>query len=239
MCGRFTLTTSDYVSVSRALDADFNPSLAESYQPRFNIAPTDRHWIVCLEPDAARPVVQVGAWGFPSPRGPMINARSETMHLRPTFRDAVWNGRCGVVADGFLEWSGPRGHRQPYWFHRPDNAPFLFAGLFRDEVDSASGEVSRQFAILTTRPNPLVAPHHDRMPVIVDRHQSESWLRWSPKTRTPDAVSELRGILEPTAAEWLVSTPVSRRVSDVRNDDPECLEPARPSAPPPEQQSLF
>lgn len=239
MCGRFTLTTADYVSVSQALDADFNRSFAEAYQPRFNVAPSDSHWIVCLEPDAPRPAVALGTWGFPSSRGPMINARSETMAVRPTFRDAVWNGRCGVVADGFLEWSGPKGARQPYWFHRPDDAPFVFAGLYRDDINPDSGEVSRQFAILTTRPNPLVAPHHDRMPVILDGRGSDAWLRWSPQTRTPEAVGELHDLLQPVTDPWLVSTPVSRRVSDVRNDDPECLEPVDPPAPPPEQQSLF
>ncbi|MBV1857979.1 MAG: SOS response-associated peptidase [Nannocystaceae bacterium] len=239
MCGRFTLTTADYVSVGTALDADFNPSLRASYQPRFNIAPSDSHWIVCLQPDAPKPELIIGTWGFPSPHGPMINARSETMHLRPTFRDAVWRQRCGVVANGFLEWSGPKGARQPYWFHRPDDAPFVFAALYRDELDPASGEVSRKFAVLTTRPNALVSPHHDRMPVILDRRGSDAWLRWSPDTRTPEAVRELRGLLVPTADEWLVSTPVSRRVSDVRNDDPECLHPVDPPTPPPEQQSLF
>lgn len=239
MCGRFTLTTADYVSVGQALDADFNRSFAEAYQPRFNVAPSDAHWIVCLEPETARPAVSLGTWGFPSPRGPMINARSETMHLRPTFREAVWNGRCGVVADGFLEWSGPKGARLPYWFHRPDHEPFVFAGLYRDDVNEDSGEVSRTFAVLTTNPNPLVAPHHDRMPVILGAHGSDAWLRWSPNTRTPEAVGELRGLLQPVAEEWLVSTPVSRRVSDVRNDDPQCLEPVDPPTPPPEQQSLF
>lgn len=239
MCGRFTLTTVDYISVSRALDADFNPSLAQAYQPRFNVAPSDSHWILCLEPEAPRPAVAVGTWGFPSPRGSMINARSETMHLRPTFRNAVWNGRCGVIANGFLEWSGPKGARQPYRFHRPDEAPFVFAGLYRDDINADSGEVSRLFTILTTRANPLVAPHHDRMPVILDARAADAWLRRSPQARTPEAVGELRDLLQPISDPWLVSTPVSRRVSDVRNDDPECLEPVDPPAPPPEQQSLF
>lgn len=239
MCGRFTLTTADYVSVGQALDADFSRSLAEIYRPRFNVAPSDSHWIICLEPQAPRPAVTRGTWGFSSPHGPLINARSETMAQRPTFRDAVWGGRCGVAADGFLEWSGPKGARQPYWFHRPDKTPFVFAGLYRDDINPDSGEVSRQFTVLTTRPNPLVAPHHDRMPVILDRRGSDAWLRFSPKTRTPEAVSGIRQLLVPTAAQSLVSTPVSRRVSDVRNDDPQCLDPVEPPAPPPEQKSLF
>ncbi len=239
MCGRFTLTTADYVSVAQALDADFNRSLAAAYRPRFNVAPSDPHWIVCLEPDAPRAAVVMGRWGFPSPRGPMINARSETMHLRPTFREAVWSRRCGVVANGFLEWSGPKGARQPYWFHRPDNAPFVFAGLYVDDFNPDSGEVSRRFTVLTTRPNPIVATHHDRMPVILDAPGSDAWLRCSPSTRTPEAVNELRERLQPIADTWLVSTAVSRRVNDVANDDAQCLAPVDPPDPAPVQQSLF
>lgn len=239
MCGRFTLTTADYVSVAKALDADFNVALMASYQPRFNVAPSDPHWIVCLEPDATRPALERATWGFPSPRGPLINARSETMHVRPTFRDAVWTGRCGVAANGFLEWSGPKGKRQPWWFHRPDDAPFVFAGLYRDDVDPASGEVLRRFTILTTRPNALLQPVHDRMPVILERTGADRWLRWAPTSHSPDALAELADVLGPVDDGWLIGTPVSRRVSDVRNDDAECLEPVDPPAPEPEQQSLF
>ncbi len=239
MCGRFTLTTADYVSVAQALDADFNVALMSGYRARYNVAPSDPHWIVCLEPEAPRPEIAPATWGFPGPRGPLINARSETMHSRPAFRDAVWNGRCGVVADGFIEWSGPKGSRQPHWFHRPDDAPFVFAGLYRDQVDPGSGEVQRRFAVLTTRPNALVEPMHDRMPVILDRDGADRWLRWAPRSRGEDALDAIRDLLNPIDDGWLISTPVSRRVSDVRNDDPECLDVAVPPAPAPEQQSLF
>lgn len=239
MCGRFTLTTADYSAVAKALDADFDPALIAAYQPRYNVAPSDDHWITCLTPDAPRPVIQSGSWGFPSSHGPLINARSETMHQRAAFRDAVWTRRCGVVADGFLEWTGPRGSRQPYWLRRPDGRPFVFAGLYRDDVDEHSGEVKRSFTVLTTAPNALVEPYHDRMPVILPRERADTWLRASPRGRDASAVQELQQILAPLDPTWLSSTPVSRRVSDVRNDDPECLEQVDPPAPPPEQQSLF
>ncbi|MCR9162282.1 MAG: SOS response-associated peptidase [Nannocystaceae bacterium] len=239
MCGRFTLTTADYVSVARALDVDFNAALMTAYQPRFNVAPSDTHWIVCLEPQRDRPELGAGSWGFPSQNGAMINARCETMAQRPTFRDAVWTSRCGVVADGFYEWSGPRRARQPHRFHRPDGAPFVFAGLYQDRVNPQSGELTRNFTVLTTRPNALVEPVHDRMPVILDRAGMGRWLRWAPTRRAPEALQELGDLLEPVAEHWLVSTPVSRRVSDVRNDDPTCIEPIELPPPDPEQQSLF
>ena len=234
MCGRFTLTTDDYVSVSEAFEVDTDPIWVRSYRPRHNIAPSDAHWIVCHTPE--RRVLTPGTWGFPSPSRNMINARSETMDQRPTFRDAVWSGRCGVAADGFLEWSGPKRSRQPWWFHRPDRRPFLFAGLFRDDVDARSGEVTRRFTILTTRPNAAVAPHHDRMPAILASPAAvDQWL--TPTTRSDAALSRLRALLEPVPDAWLESTPVSPRVSDIRNDDPECLHPVELL--PPAQQSLF
>ena len=239
MCGRFTLTTADYVSVAKALDADFNVARMGTYQPRFNVAPSDAHWILCLAPEAHRSNLERATWGFPGPQGPLINALSETMHERRTFRDAVWTARCGVVADGFLEWSGSKGTRQPWWFHRPDAAPFVFAGLYHDALDDSSGEVTRRFAILTTRPNALVEAVHDRMPVILDRRGADRWLRWAPSGRSPEVLAELRDILAPIDDGWLIGTPVSRRVSDTRNDDAECLEPVDPPDPEPQQQSLF
>ncbi len=239
MCGRFTLTTADYTAVAKALDADFDPAIHGGYQPRYNVAPSDVHWITCLEPDAVRPALQLGTWGFPRAHGPLINARCETMHARAAFRDAVWTRRCGVVADGFLEWTGPRGARQPHWFRRPDRTPFVFAGLYRDDVDPNSGELKRSFTVLTTAPNALVEPYHDRMPVVLPPEQAKRWLRWSSTRRDAAAITELQQVLAPLDPQWLCSIPVSRRVSDVRHDDPDCLQTVELPPAPPEQQSLF
>lgn len=232
MCGRLTLTTDDYVSVAEAFEADIDPVWVASYRPRYNVAPSDAHWIVCHAPE--RPRLQPAVWGFPTPRGPMINARGETMHQRPTFRDAVWSGRCGIATNGFLEWSGPKGDRQPWWFHRDDRAPFMFAGLFRDEVQRESGEVTRYFTVVTTQPNDAVAAVHGRMPAILDGDAARQWL--SPVRRSPDTLAKLQSLLQPVPDAWLTSTAVSKRVSDVRNDDPDCLRAVDPS---PSQQSLF
>ena len=235
MCGRFTLTTDDYESVAQALYAELHPEVSAAFRARYNVAPTDPHWIVCV--DSGRRLLQPGVWGFPGVR---INARAETAHARPTFREAFWSARCGVAADGFFEWTGPKSRRQPLWFHRPDRRPFMFAGLYRDDVDEISGEVSRQFTILTTAPNDLVAPHHDRMPVILDTNDAHLWLD-APVTddRGRDAVLALGSILRAVPNDWLVADEVDRRVGNVHNDDPSLLEPPEPEPPKPEQQSLF
>jgi putative SOS response-associated peptidase YedK len=240
MCGRFTLTTNDYESVAQALDADLHPDVVASYRARYNVAPTDPHWIVCVE--GRRRVLRPGIWGFPGSGkgGVRINARAETAHARPTFREAFWSARCGVAADGFFEWTGPKIRRQPLWFHRPDHRPFIFAGLYRDDVDPISGDVARRFTILTTAPNDLVAPYHDRMPVILDTNDAHLWLDLpTAGDRGRDTVLALGTILRAVPNDWLVVDEVDRRVGDVRNDDASLLEPPEPTPSEPEQQTLF
>ncbi len=239
MCGRFTLTTNDYDAVARALDAQYNPELLGSFVARYNIAPSDPHWIVCEETGSRGRWIEPATWGFPAGDRVLINARSETVHQRPSFAASLWSRRCGVIADGFLEWSGPKGSRQPYWFRRPDRKPFLFAGLYRDDVDPSSGEVQRRFTVLTTTPNAPVAVHHDRMPVMLDAAAADLWLRWRPSQHAVSALSEISSLFAPTDDTWLESIPVSKRVGNVANDDPSCLERVEPPPPAPRQQSLF
>lgn len=237
MCGRFTLTTNDYDSVARALGARLDPMHAPTFRARYNIAPTDRHWIVCLGDEAPSGRQMLPAtWGLPAPPGQPhgdpalahINARSETAHRRPAFRDAFRSFRCGVVADGFYEWRGPKADRQPWWFHTPDGSPMLFAGLYRDHVAATTGEIVRRFAILTTAANDLVAPCHDRMPVILAPDAYDRWLGSA-------QLEVLQPLLVPAPEDFLVATPVSKRVNSPRFDDARCIEPRSQ----PEQQPLF
>jgi putative SOS response-associated peptidase YedK len=233
MCGRFTLTTNDYESVTRALGARLDPAHAPAFRARYNIAPSDRHWIVCTG-EKGREMLPA-LWGLPPPGRHAaqqsvahINARSETAKSKPAFRDAFARTRCGVVADGFYEWSGPKSDRQPCWFHTPDGSPMLFAGLYRDQIDPRTSEVVRRFAILTTSANALVEPTHDRMPVILAPDAYDRWLE-------PAPVEALQTLLVPAPADVLTATRVSKRVNSPRFDDARCIEPrARP-----QQEPLF
>jgi putative SOS response-associated peptidase YedK len=234
MCGRFTLTTDDYESVARALGARLDSRYAPSFRARYNIAPSDSHWIVCDEGVGRGREMRPAVWGLPPPTRAQvaaklhINARSETAHQRPAFRDAFARTRCGVVADGFYEWTGPKSDRRPQWFHTPDRSPILFAGLYRDDVEPRTGEVVRRFTILTTEANALVEPYHDRMPAVLPPDAYDRWLR-------PAPVEALRTLLAPAPADTLVSTAVSKRVNSPRFDDAQCIEP-RDETP---QQRLF
>jgi putative SOS response-associated peptidase YedK len=190
--------------VAQLLEADLRPEDVELYRPRYNIAPTDLHWVVRLA-GQKRAMVPAG-WGFARPDAPLlINARVETARDTPTFRDAFARHRCVVPADGFFEWRGAAKERRPIWFH-PQTGLLLFAGIYEEREGAPPA-----FVILTTEANSTVAIAHDRMPVIVPASGVDDWLS--------------RASIAPVAPDLLVATPVSRRVSSVAHDDPSCLDP--------------
>jgi putative SOS response-associated peptidase YedK len=222
MCGRFTLTNPDLDALARIVSAEIDPRLLDDVRPRYNIAPTAVSVLLC--PAGAHRRLTPGVWGLPSPWGDdkrpggFINARAETAADLPTFRDAFARGRCGVLADGFYEWTGPKAKRMPLLFRRRDRAPMVLAGLSREVVDRETGEVARHFAILTTRANATLAPHHDRMPVILPLPALERWLAAA-------RPAQLADLLAPAPDDLLSTTPVSPRVNSPRHDDPACIEP--------------
>ncbi|HEY8376568.1 MAG TPA: SOS response-associated peptidase [Nannocystis sp.] len=227
MCGRYTLTTPDLEAVARVVQAEISPLLRAEHRPRYNIAPSQAAPIVCEEPGARTLVSAV--WGLTIAHagarrpGFQINVRAESAATAPAYREVFARGRCGVVADGFYEWSGPKERRRPHWFHAPDGRLLVLAGLYRDEVDPNTGEVTRRFAILTTGANARVGRHHDRMPAIIPRGQLGRWLA---PLRPGASMAERTGlahILGPAPDDLLVDTPVSTRVNSPRFDDPECL----------------
>jgi putative SOS response-associated peptidase YedK len=229
MCGRFTLTRKDFRALAAELDAVFDDDIAAMYKARYNIAPTDQHWIV-REKREQRDLLParfglVNSWAKDAKGAArQINARSETVHTARAFRDAFERRRCVIPADGFFEWTGTKEARQPLWFHREDGALLLFAGLY-ESWEPSEGERQRTFTIVTTRANALMAPVHDRMPVILPEEALDDWL----DPRHEDAAA-LAKLLVPAPADLLIATPVSQRVNSVKNDDPACLEPAAVAA---------
>jgi putative SOS response-associated peptidase YedK len=235
MCGRYVLTTNDYAAVADAFEAEYDEEDAAAYRPRFNIAPTDTSIVLRGAPGRRRRLARA-TWGLVSPRDKdkpkppiQINARAETVGERGMFRRAFERQRVGVVADGFYEWTGPKNDRRPIRFHRPDGRPFVFAGIASPWTHPVTGEVTTRFAIITTTANQLVAPVHDRMPVVLDTRDIDAWIGDAPTGAelegSVDAwLDSLRGLLVPANDGVLVATPASPRVGDVRNDDPSCLD---------------
>ena len=233
MCGRYWLVTPTDVLASRfRVRGERTPLL-----PRWNAAPGQDLPVVRLDArtKGAR-VLEPMRWGLvpswatsPEDAGCPINARAESAATKPTFKEPLRRSRALVPADGFFEWKkGDRG-REPYALRLKSRRPFAFAGIF-DTWTPRGGPPLRTFAILTTRPNELVAGVHDRMPVILTPEGEDLWL--DPDARDPAVLAPL---FEPLGAEAMEAFAVSRRVNSPANDDPTVLEPPGPEAPPPKQ----
>jgi len=230
MCGRFTLTRKDFRMLAHDLGATFGEDAAASYRPRYNIAPTDDHWIVRTKAEERQLLPAkwglVNSWAADTKGAArQINARSESAATRPAFRDAFRERRCIVPADGFFEWIGAKESRRPVWYHAPDGGLLLLAGLYESWRDPRDGTRTRTFTILTTAANDAVAPVHDRMPVILPPDRVDDWLH-VPATAAEAYAAKVAELLRPAAAGAIVGTEVSRRANSVRNDDEACIAPA-------------
>src|SRR5690242_13601817 len=112
MCGRFSLTISDFRKLGELLGVEPNAELAQRYRRRFNVAPSDAHWILVPQRDGLPNTIVPATWGFRDKKVPLL--RAEAAPNQPAFQRGQ---RCIVPADGFYEWKGEKGDRHPYWFH--------------------------------------------------------------------------------------------------------------------------
>src|SRR5262245_34692071 len=225
MWGRFTLSANPAaVAESLALPGLFD-NTPPLLKPRYNIAPSQSVASVRLDTEGVLGLVTlrwglVPSWSKDSKAG-FINARSETAPDQPAFRVPFRKRRCLVLADGWFEWQqqGAGQKKQPWYFRRADGKPFAFAGLWDCWYGGNDGAALETCAILTTSPNALMRPVHDRMPVLLDRADFGPWL--DPKA-APD---ELRQLLRPCEAATLVAYPVGTVVNNPRHDSLACVEP--------------
>jgi putative SOS response-associated peptidase YedK len=226
VCGRYTLATPDPADIR----ARFGIGEAVEVRRRYNVAPGDDVLAVTTDREGrSRGELLhwglVPSWGHPSDgRLKMINARAETVAEKPAFRRAFERFRCLIVADGFYEWrparapAASRAPKQAFHITSATGLPFAFAGLW--SIWRHGDRTLRSCTILTVPANSVLAPLHDRMPVILDPAAERAWVDAS----TPDA--ELRELLAPLAPEQTLVRPVGPAVNDARYDGPECLAPA-------------
>ncbi len=153
----------------------------------------------------------------------MINARAETVAEKPSFRTAFRRRRCLVLSDGYFEWKKEGKQKQPYFYRMKDDSAFAFAGLWEVWGPSPEERVF-SFTIITTEPNDLQPMVHDRMPVILRPEFYQRWLDRSFEDR-----AALQEMLKPFDSSLMKLGPVSKHVNNVRNDDPECIEPVEPT----------
>jgi putative SOS response-associated peptidase YedK len=218
MCGRFTLTWDEWRRVADGLGIDDEGDVAASYRPRFNIAPTDQHFIVTSEFERRK--AQRARWGLVnrwamdnSRASQCINAKAETLEQSASFREAFQQRRCVVPADGFFEWVGPKSKRQPLWIHPKDGGLILFAGLYEPWYPERN-QPELTFTIVTCAANATVAAIHDRMPVILDERAAEDWMN----PREKNSLS-LKSLLVPAPSDLLVITPASPLANSVKNEE--------------------
>jgi putative SOS response-associated peptidase YedK len=230
MCVRYTLHKTDAAlgAISKALGVLLGaPDWAA---PRFNVALTNTMPVVALAGGAAavRPMrwglVPFGERASPNPRL-LANARAETAAKMPAFRKGVAGRRCLVPANGFYEWKEKGGVKWPHLFTLAGEEPFAFAGIW----DPAGEGLPETYCILTTEPNELVAQVHTRMPVIMTGETMPRWLGDLPLEE-----GELRRLVWPIEAARMACRPVSRFVSNSRNEGPECLAPPKEAPAEPE-----
>lgn len=215
MCGRFSLTTEE-----QHLNEFFNLAGGKSpYMPRYNGAPTQKLAVITDQlPDHLQyyrwGLIPFWAKGIPKSM-PLINARAEGITEKPTFRQVFQSKRCLVPADGFYEWIR-QGKKIPYRFTMADESPFAMAGLW-DVWKDHKNNIIGSFTIITTTANELMAPIHDRMPVILDKEGSQKWLQ-----NTEPA--ELQYLLKPFPSDKMKAYRVSAKVNSVKNEGPDLLE---------------
>ena len=221
MCGRYLLT-----SPGEVIAQAFGVMVPEvSWTVRYNVAPGTDIPAVCERPVLGR-TLDFLSWGFVPPwRDPdgadrqLINARSETVDEKPSFRAAFRRQRCLLPADGFYEWQKVAGRKRPQLMRRPNRQPFAMAGIFESR-EGSDGRRTASCAVLTTRANDALQEIHTRMPVIL---APESWDAWLDPTSVPETLLTL---CHPVADAYLDVTAVGDRVNNPRHDDALCLAPA-------------
>jgi putative SOS response-associated peptidase YedK len=216
VCGRYTLAAGAD-ELAEVFDV---PPPTFDLPPRYNIAPSQDVPVVAEDGHGRR--MGLLTWGLvpawmDEPGPGIINARSESVADKPSFREAFERRRCLVPADGFYEWKKEGGAKIPYWIHPRGGGVLSFAGIW-ERWSRPGAEPRHGFAILTTDASEDVAQIHDRMPVLVRPADRERWLDRSADPR------ELLDLLRPPPAGTLIGHAVSRRVNRPAEDDAGLIE---------------
>jgi putative SOS response-associated peptidase YedK len=259
MCGRFTLKTAviDWLMSLFPQYQDRLESLARNLtqaypllaRPRYNISPTQPIWVVTQFKNFFSPPpmetlpgdgpIRSMRWGLvPSWADStnvaysMINARSETLHEKPSFKNLIRGHRCIIIADGYYEWLKPsesqasqesqsaKSPKQPYWIHRPGDQPFAMAGLWTENKRVNRDEVLQSATVITTEANDDTRHVHDRMPVILqDAPAVQQWLQWD------EEMDEILPLLAPSRTGYFITRAVSTQVNSPRHEGSQLIEP--------------
>lgn len=219
MCGRFTLT----IGTEELMNRFLLTQLPEEYVPRYNIAPGQLILAIITDHHQSRRAGflrwgLVPAWSRDEKIGnKMINARSETLHEKPSFKSLLSRKRCLIPADGFFEWKVTGQGKQPVRILFQDERVFSMAGLYDTWLNS-EGKKIHSCTIITTEANDLIRPVHHRMPVILKPEEEEKWLN-----RDTQDNKSLSAMLQPVHSDAMKLYTVASEVGNVKNDHPGCI----------------
>jgi len=222
MCGRFTLQISP-----EQLAEIFGLIEIPVFPLRYNIAPSQKVAVIRQNGDGQNRLDflrwgLIPAWIEDMSIGyKMINARSETVHDKHSFRHAIRYRRCIIPAIGFYEWVEEEKVKKPLYIRMRDGSPMMFAGLW-ESWKSPQKDVVESCTILTTASNKLIAPLHDRMPVILHQQEYNAWL-----DRDSTEAEKLKRLYQPYPSELMELYPVSPLVNSTKNEGPDLIKPMR------------
>jgi putative SOS response-associated peptidase YedK len=222
MCTRYVLLEEHYRAVLQRLGIA-SPAVFAS---RYNIGPGGTVPVIRTRGEPAEAEIVPLGWGWRPPWArdeseKLVNVRAETIRQRETLRKTLRARRCLVPATGFYEWQKLGATRQPFLFRRRDGQPFGLAALCPEPTGGAPAGL----AVITTLPNRVVAPIHNRMPVTLSLDEMNEWLRGTEGGNAP-----LLARLQPAPDEEFEAIPVNRRMNNVRYDGPDCIQPIEPAA---------
>jgi putative SOS response-associated peptidase YedK len=216
MCGRFA-----FYSPSEATAALFGAHTDSEIEARYNIAPSQYVAAIRNDPEGQRELAML-RWGLvpswakdPAIGNRMINARSETIAEKPSFRTAYRQRRCLILASGFYEWRKHGNAKTPYFISTDDDSAFAFAGLWEHWHSKQSDETLQTTTVVTAAANDFMSSLHHRMPVILSPDPAGRWMAGD-----SELLDELADITPPLKA-W----PVDRRVNNARNEGADLIEP--------------
>ena len=229
MCGRYVLLSS-----AKEIADEFELSGFPEVEPRYNISPSQEAPAIRVDPGTTPPKRELVLlrWGLipswtkdTSSVKELINARCETIAIKPAFRTSFKKGRILIPSNGFYEWKRlDSGQRQAYLIHFEGFKLFAFAGIF-DEWKTPSGEIIKTFAIVTTTSADSIKSIHDRMPVVVARKDYRLWLE-----STDTASQDFSNLLGPFSNDSFRITEVGIKVNSPNYDNPDCIEPSKTTA---------
>ncbi len=223
MCGRISvaLNKDDLIKILNNR-YDINEEEIDYELPRFNVAPSDN--VLSIINDGKNYRVGKLQWGFipfwaKDDKFISINAKAETLSSKPMFKDAYKNKRCTILADGFYEWKKENNRKIPYRFILKDQNIVPLAGLWSPFIKTDGTKIFT-CTIITTTPNELMAPIHDRMPLILTKENEKIWL--NPEITDDDLLNSL---LKPYPSMQMDAYEVSSIVNNPKNSSPDCIKP--------------